>query len=174
MALVAPTQAWRVATFGAFRFAAEPKPTNPESVRILGGWDALNMTMVSVPQLNRHVCCNHKAVKPLLALFAAWEAAGLLPLIHTFNGCYSARFKRQTGTIAERMARCAQLGADSLSNHCYGSAIDLNAPELPLGRALPPGHPMEALEPLANSLGWFWGQRFSKRSDPMHWELAAL
>jgi hypothetical protein len=169
------TSAQRKQLFGSFKFAHDPRPGNPEHVRILGGWDTSNLVSIDVPQLQRlgqrRVTVHRGAAKAVLRLLAAWELADLLPLLHTFNGSYAARFKRQNGTLAERVAKCAKLGEQSLSNHAWASALDFNAPELPLGRALPPGHPYEQLVPIANEAGWFWGGHFRIRPDPMHWEL---
>lgn len=176
MTLLAPTQATREAAYGRFAFKSEPKPGNPESVRILGGWDATNLTTIRIPQIagapgGRLVCAHHAAVGPLLAVWAAWEKAGMLPLVHVFSGAYVARFKRQNGTEAERLAKCLKLGAGSLSNHCYGTAFDINAPELPLGRPLLTGSPFAKLVPVAEACGWYWGGNFKSRIDCMHFEL---
>jgi hypothetical protein len=164
---------WRVSHFGDFKFRHDPRPGNPEHVRILGGWDVANLTTVKLPQLrDMTVCLHFKAVAPFLQLFAAWESAGLLPLVHAFSGAYASRFKRQNGSIEERVAKCATLGQASLSNHAWGTAFDINAPELPLGVAIGEAHPFRQLVPAARAIGWEWGGDYVTRPDPMHFELA--
>lgn len=163
---------FKSAYYGDFSFRHDPRPANPEHVRVLGGWDVANLTTFKVPQLkDATVCLHQKVASPFLQLFAAWQAAGLLPHVHTFNGAYASRFKRQNGTEAERLAKCATLGASSLSNHCLGSAFDINAPELPLGMPVPATHPQRQLAALAKSLGWTWGGDYHSRVDGMHFEL---
>jgi hypothetical protein len=170
---MSPVHTYTSVAFGNFQFRHDPLPGNPEHVRVIGGWDVANLTTARVPQLkDRTVCLNHKVMSSFLQLMAAWEAAGLLPLVHSFDGGYASRFKRQNGSIAERLAKCALLGASSLSNHCLGSAFDINASELPLGQAISPTHPFRALVPVALRLGWSWGGDFKSRPDPMHFERA--
>lgn len=158
--------------FGDFSFRHDPRPANPEHVRVLGGWDVANLTTIKLPQLkDRTVCVHQKVAAPFLQLWAAWESAGLLAHVHSFNGAYVSRFKRQNGTEAERLTKCASLGASSLSNHCLGSAFDINAPELPLGKPVPPNHPQRQLAELAKRIGWTWGGDYRGRVDGMHFEL---
>lgn len=171
MTVIAPVQTYASVAFGNFQFRHDPRPGNPEHVRVIGGWDVLNLTTAKVPQLkDRTVCLNHKVMSSFLQLFAAWEAAGLIRSDLTFAGGYVSRFKRQNGSEAERVVKCATLGPLSLSNHCLGSAFDIYAPQLPLGHPAPPAHPIHALAALAKSLGWNWGGDFRSRKDPMHFE----
>lgn len=163
---------FKSAYYGDFKFRHDPRPANPEHVRVLGGWDVANLTSIKLPQMHgMTVCLNQKVAAPFLQLWAAWESAGLLAHVHSFNGAYASRFKRQNGTEAERLAKCATLGAGSLSNHCLGSAFDIDAPELPLGKAAPANHPIRLLADVAKQMGWTWGGDYHTRPDPMHFEL---
>lgn len=175
------THAARVALFGEFSFEPAPLPGNPEHVTIDKTWRLANLVDVEVPQLRGlagpkgRLTVHRLAKAPLLALFAAWEREGLLKHLHSFNGAFASRFKRQNGTEAERREKCAKLGAGALSNHAYGTAVDLNAPELPLGRPCPPSHPFQLyLAPIARGMGWEWGGDYRTRPDPHHFELVRV
>lgn len=176
--LVPLEHAARVKLFGHFAFTREPLPSNPEHVQIAEPWQAANLVRVHLPQLDKsgvHAMVRvHKLIAAqLLALWAAWEAAGLLPLALTFDGAWASRFKRQTGTAGERAAKCALLGEQSLSNHCWGTAFDINAQWNPLGHiptTLGAHGSTRALVPLAEQHGFAWGGNFHTRPDGMHFE----
>jgi hypothetical protein len=180
MPLVSPSHAWRVANLGAFAFTPDPRPGNPEAIRITGDWPRQYLVQVSVPQcanfgIRHDITVHYKVSKPLVALWNAWELAGLLPLVHTWDGCWVPRYKRQTGTPEQREAKCrAGLPVTELSNHSWASAFDVNARELPLGLDIPADHPFRQLVPIANEHGFFWGGDYAGRKDPMHFELAAV
>lgn len=132
---------------------------------------------VSIPQLARYgvrsrVTVHYLAAKPLQALWQSWEDEALLHLVSTWDGCWVPRFKRQTGTEAERAEKCKHLGAASLSNHAWATAFDINASLHPLGKKLPTADPFGALFVPARFEGWFPGADFVQRPDPMHFELA--
>lgn len=173
------TSAQREARFGHFDFSPDPQPGNPEHVRLEHGWAEQNVVGFPIPQLllngrPRMVWMNHLAKEPMLALFAEWERLGLMPLVLTFDGGWVPRFKRQPGTYEQRVGACRHLGAASLSNHCWGTALDVCAKWNPLGS---PGAPAGAmgstveLRDAARRLGWFAGADFRSRPDAMHFEL---
>jgi len=115
---------------------------------------------------NGRVRCHELAAPRFRALFAAWDRFGLTSRIHHFSGPYVARYKR--GVVHDGRAQ-------SLSNHAWGTAIDLNVPQNRLGR--PPARIGEEgclleLVPIANDLGFYWGGHFSGRLDGMHFEIA--
>jgi hypothetical protein len=154
--------AQRVALFGAFDFAPDPQPGNPEHIHVTGLWPSLNLATVWVPQLNQHATVHKAVAAQFLALWAAWDAAGLRPLVLTFDGAYAPRYKRGMSGPPE-----------NLSNHAWGSAFDVNASLNPLGQPGPMvgEHGCTALlEPLANEHGFASGRRFHHRPDPMHFE----
>jgi hypothetical protein len=179
----------REALFGRFEFTHSPiaprladrarhlMPVvgDPEHVTISAPWVAEHIVKVSVPQLVMRgkpldVWIHKLIERQFLALWEAWQEDGLLPLVVTWNGSFVTRFKRRAGPYAERAARCAKLGAEGLSNHCWGSAFDINAAFNGLGTdgALV-GEPgcVRALVPAAEAHGFYWGGHFH---DPMHFE----
>jgi hypothetical protein len=179
--ILPPTHAQRQSRFGRIKFTPHPSAGNPEAVRIDSDWKHHNLVEVHCPQLRRlglvkgsvGITMHGKVSKPFLALWQAWEDAGHLELIHSFNGMWVTRFKRQSGTIEQRIEKCTKLGAASLSNHSWGTAFDINAREWPLGKACPPDHVYAQLFPIAEEHGFFPGARFRNRPDPMHFEYAA-
>ena len=157
--------------FGTFRFEAAPVAGNRENLRILGDWEARNIVRVTVPQLRGvagapvggRVRFHRAAVPQLLALWRAWEEAGLLPLVKSWDGSFVPRFVRGSRS--------------SLSNHCFGSAFDINASYNALGtRPALVGRAgsVRLLVPLANKFGFFWGGHYARRADGMHFEIARL
>jgi peptidoglycan hydrolase-like protein with peptidoglycan-binding domain len=165
----------RMALFGHFDFVPAPTADNRERIRILGSWVADNIIDVPIPQLRGTAMANppitirfHRlAAAQLRALWAAWESAGLLDLILTYDGSFVPRFKRGQ----------ANGGPEALSNHCFGSAFDINeafndfgsTPAL-VGRR----GSVRKLVPIANEHGFYWGGHFSGRQDGMHFEIAFL
>lgn len=161
----------RQKVWGRFRFEAQPVPGNRENIRILGGWEDENIVRVEIPQLRSvagapssgTVRFHRKAADQLRALWRAWEEAGLLPLVLTWEGSFVPRFVRGSTKV--------------LSNHCYGSAFDINAGWNALGtRPALVGQKgsVRELVPLANEHGFFWGGHFNGRPDGMHFEVAQL
>ncbi len=160
----------RRALFGTFQFVHEPVPDNPENIRILGNWESRNIVTVSIPlksflgrngPLKMHF---HAVAKDqLIALWLAWEKAGLLDRIQSFDGAFVPRFQRKS--------------TSKLSNHAFGSAFDINAATNPLGAepaAMGTKGCVRELVPLANAHGFYWGGHFSTRPDGMHFEVAKL
>ncbi|APR86110.1 N-acetylmuramoyl-L-alanine amidase [Minicystis rosea] len=167
------TLAERQALFGAFQYRESPTETDRERIVILDHWQEENIVRVEIPQIrglpgaaaNGAISCHRLAAEPILAVFAAWERAGLLDRVLTWGGCYNPRFVR--GLASQGV----------LSNHAFGSAFDINAPYNPLG-AEPAlvgkkGSVRELVE-IANDFGFYWGGHFDSRPDGMHFELAKL
>jgi hypothetical protein len=177
-----PTAAITASLFGTFQFEGDPKPDNPEAIRILGGWVAANIVTVTVPQLvgvpipvgpahailsQGKLRCHRLAKDKVLALFQAWADAGLTDRILTWDGSFNPRLKR-----GKRIAIPA-----NLSNHSFGATFDINAELNPMG-STPPlmgarGCVRELVE-VANNLGVYWGGHFANRPDGMHFEIARL
>jgi len=157
--------------FGAFQFTPAPTPTNPEGIKILGDWYARNIVMVEIPQLvgisgaprSGKVEFHRLAAEQLKGMFAAWESAGLMGLVKTFGGTFCARYIRGS--------------RQNLSNHSFGSAIDLNAQWNWLG-AQPALYgklgSVRELVPIANEYGFYSGIHFRGRPDGMHFEVAFI
>jgi peptidoglycan hydrolase-like protein with peptidoglycan-binding domain len=166
-----PNTAARQKVFGKFAFKPQPLPKDKEHIRITDGWDAKNIIRVQIPQLigvkgaqhDGSVFFHQLAAAQLKALWAAWEKAGLLDRVLTYDGAFNPRFVR--GHIG------------SLSNHAFGSAFDINAALNPMGteplRVGTKGSVRELVE-IAAQFGFFWGGFFAKRRDGMHFEVAKI
>jgi hypothetical protein len=165
----------RRAVFGNFAYDPAPSVANPDAIKVTDGWAAANIVTVTVPGLagitvggthahsGGRVSFHRKAAAQLIALWSAWNVAGLLGRILTFDGAYNPRFQRGSHT--------------RLSNHAFGTAFDINAqqnpfhkPVAPMGK---PGCVMELVS-LANQHGFYWGGHFSPSADGMHFEIAKL
>jgi D-alanyl-D-alanine carboxypeptidase/Putative peptidoglycan binding domain len=157
--------------FGTFQFVAAPVPSNPENIRILGGWEQENITRVPLPQLvgvpgaphDGGVRFHKKAVNQLLELWKAWGDAGLLDRILTWDGAFVPRFVRGSRTV--------------LSNHAFGTAFDINAQQNPRGaRPALVGRKgcVRELVGIAHQHGFYWGGHFGNKPDGMHFEVAVI
>lgn len=158
----------RTALFGKFTYQAAPTPQNAEAIQIQGNWVRDNIVSVHIPQFSSQihgapthgsVQFHRLAVPQLLALWQAWDDAGLLPLVLSWDGSWAPRFVRGSRT--------------TLSNHATGTAFDIcaNWNRLTTTGALKgqKGSVRELVN-LAVDHGFFWGRWFS-RSDPMHFEI---
>lgn len=137
-------------------------------VRLNPDWKERNLVTVRLPGLERKEGAPksgrvriHRLIAPRLeSLWAAWQAAGLLDEILTWDGSFAERFVR---------------GRRTLSSHAFGIAFDLNARWNPLGQRPPAAGRIGSvlrLVPLANAHGFFWGGHFRSRPDGMHFEYA--
>ena len=164
----------RAKVFGQFDF--EPSYKGDGSIVIHGGWEARNISKFYIPQLDgvpfyepdNDLKCSgfirlHNLAGPVFQRFCERvEDAGLLHLVRSFDGAFVARMVR---------------GSDSsLSNHAWGTALDINCFANGLGRepasAGEDGY-LLPLVPIAHECGLFWGGNFS-RKDGMHFEIAVI
>lgn len=157
--------------FGPMEFQAAPKRGEKENIRITNGWDKSNLVKVDLAQLSGvkgapdslKVQFHKKAAEQLRALWLAWQKAGLIKQILTWDGSFNARF-----------IRCS---TSSLSNHAFGTAFDVNAGFNPFG-AQPALRGEKGcvfdLVPIAHKFGFYWGGHFKSRRDGMHFEIAKL
>jgi hypothetical protein len=162
------TMAERDWLLGHIEWTPAPTADNREAITITNGWAAKHIVRVDVPQLRGIPGANaagtvwvHRRVRDqMLGLWAAWEKAGLLPLVRSWGGCYVPRLIRGS--------------TKNLSQHAHGSAFDCNMQWNGLGAtpaaAGTPGSVRE-LVPLAEAHGFFWGGHF-RRQDGMHFEVA--
>lgn len=141
-------------------------------VTITNGWDRNNIVDVFIPQLANiaggaggKLKFHRAAAEQLKRLWAAWEAAGLLRYVKTFDGAWVTRTIRLKPTI--------------LSNHAYGTAFDINAKWNGLMRIaafVGQEGSVRELVPLANAHGFYWGGHWNYdgkgASDGMHFEWA--
>jgi len=172
-ALKALSPAQRQRLFGTIEYLPAPTRDNPEAITITNDWERENIVTVTIPQLkgkpvdgkisSGRMSFHKKAVDQLKAMWAAWESAGLLELVLTYEGSYNARFIRGSRT--------------DLSNHTYGTAFDINLQWNRLGQiptAAGKHGSVRELVPIANEHGFFWGGHFKNRPDGMHFEVAKL
>lgn len=177
----------RDALFGKFSYVAAPISYNPEGISIQGTWVRDQILPVRIPQLGRRVLgvppsevvsFHRLAVPQLLALWQAWEDAGLLGLVLSWGGSWAPRFVRGSRT--------------TLSNHAYGTAFDINAGFNALSTQpalVGQKGSVRKLVELANQHGFWWGGFWgypgltgnnvnlgshTGRSDGMHFEVADL
>ncbi|MBB5282932.1 hypothetical protein HNQ92_001058 [Rhabdobacter roseus] len=153
--------------FGRIEYISEPKPDNPENIKIINNWERDNIIKVNVKQLKQikgteTVYFHKKCANQLVALFDDWEKNNLLHHILTWDGAYNPRFVRGSKS--------------DLSNHTFGTAFDINYAWNKLG-AVPAlvgqkGSVRELVE-LAHQHGFYWGGHFTRR-DGMHFEVAAI
>lgn len=80
--------------------------------------------------------------------------------LHLYGGCYEFRRIR---------------GANGVSLHSYGAAIDWDPDHNPLGKLWKANTGMmsEITIQVFTDAGWKWGGKFKKRKDPMHFQAAA-
>lgn len=105
------TNAQRQAIFGPYDYVADPKPRNPEHIRILGTWEQDNIVDVPIPQLKKTaigskapstIRFHRLGAAQLQGLWKEWESAKLLDRILSFAGasslasCAAARPRSRT------------------------------------------------------------------------------
>lgn len=159
--------------FSALPSAARPavfgyiawKRASGDYITITNGWARENLVTVYLPQLRRELRVHRVAAAQLGRLWAAWEAAGLLSRVLTFDGLWVPRTIRGNPSV--------------LSNHAYGTAFDINARWNPFyGRPAPAGAPGSVFDlvELANRHGFWWGGHWNYdgrgAADGMHFEWA--
>jgi hypothetical protein len=160
--------------FGHIAFEHTPTSRNPEKITITNDWQRENIVKAHIPQLAKlyrerppksgfmksgNVFCHRLAAEPFQELWQDWEDAGLLKLVRTYSGLWVPRYVRGSRT--------------TLSNHAYGTAMDINYAWNMLGhRPALVGEfgSVRELVPLMNKHGCYWGGHF-KRRDGMHLEV---
>jgi len=165
------TSAERAAKFTEFQYLPDPSTYNGDGIKILNDWESKNIMSVDIPQLktlNKGKMQFHRlGATQLQDLFKAWEDAGLMDRVISFDGSHAARYIRHT---EDRNPR-------PLSNHSWGTAFDINAGQNVFGSepALvgQSGCVRELVE-IANQHGFYWGGHFSPHKDGMHFELGKI
>ena len=158
------TSSGREKLFGRFAYKLTPTKQNPEAITVLDDWAKKNLVTVKLDLFGGTIARLHVLAAPRVqALIAAWQDAGVLDDVVTWNGAYAARLVRGTTRA-------------TLSAHAWGSAFDINAPHNRLGQEPAAiGEPGSVLRlvSIAESNGWVWGGRFN-RKDGQHFELARV
>ncbi len=164
----------KIQEFGQFTYVDDPSHFDGDGIRVTNDWATQNIISVPIPQLNGKTFAGHvinngtinfhkQGAERLRNLWAAWENAGLLDRILTFEGGYAARYIRRSAGRSPR----------PLSNHAWGTAFDINAafngfgsqPALVGQRGC-----VRELVAIANQNGFFWGGHFLTK-DGMHFEI---
>lgn len=155
----------RVEMFGQFAYVSDPRQNNPEAIKITDDWAQRNIrrTIVNVQGKTFGVDFHAAAIDQLHDLFTAWDSAGLMDRVLTWDGSWSPRFIRGSRTV--------------LSNHAYGTAFDINVQWNTMGTT--PAHigqkgSVRELVQLANEHGFWWGGHFHDRLDGQHFEISRL
>lgn len=159
----------RVALLGQFSFRPAGISKNPEAIVITDDWVRKNIVQVAIPQLThlagfagKTVALHTKCAAQFKDFFQAIDDAGLCDRLLSWGGAWAPRFVRGSRT--------------HLSNHAYGSAVDVNVAWNMLGCTPALKHKrgsVRELVSIANSFGLYWGGHFT-RQDGMHFELAKL
>lgn len=168
--------------FGSYAFKPYPAIKPGQEIEILNdvttgkNWVSDNIIIEVIPQLigvplySEHgephktgrVSFHRLAMPQLKKAFEEIERAGLKDKILSYSGAFEARYIR---------------GNDkNLSNHAYGTAIDLNADFNGLGQApakFGERGSVRELVPIFEAFGFYWGGYFS-RPDGMHFEVAKI
>lgn len=160
------SNAARQNVFGRFDF----ERTSGDNIRILGNWVQDNIVTVAIPQLasvkgaaGGNIQYHRLAAEQLRAMWAAWEAAGLLRLVLSWSGSFVPRFMRS---------------GKQLSTHAFGCAFDINVPwngYYKQAALVGDQGSVRELVPIANQHGFYWGGHFQYGrglSDGMHFEWA--
>jgi D-alanyl-D-alanine carboxypeptidase-like protein/putative peptidoglycan binding protein len=190
--LSSPDNESRNEALGCFNFKQLPlaNRSDKDEVVILGScdgaaddWRRTNIIEVAIPQLKfangstPTVTCHRLVAPHIQKLFAKWEEMDLLHLVRDFDGTFSPRYKRGQSPSDAGHGVKQSADVDALSNHSFGSAMDINADDNPFDTqpALCPmrGCVRELVAP-ANEVGFFWGGHFSAPKDGMHFEFAAF
>jgi hypothetical protein len=133
-------------------FAAYPRRDDPAFLNVDPAWYDAHIVTKSVPLLGP-VTCNRALFPQLIGALTDVQAAGLGGEIHVYSGCYAARTVARSPTAPP-------------SQHAYGAAIDINAPENPYG-GTPTMDPR--IVKIFERWGFIWGGRFLT-PDGMHFE----
>lgn len=146
-----------IATYG------DPKYRPPGTVD--AAWESANMVTVrDLPLVDHKLYVHRLVVTPLRRALARCKVIGGYD-IHTI-GCFAPRAQRGSNGFL-------------LSVHTWGAAVDINPDQNKLVAPCYEDDPrrtgydipdewIEAFE----AEGWFWGGKFKRRFDPMHFQLA--
>jgi hypothetical protein len=188
--LTSPSNDDRNEGLGCFKFKQLPLANRADKDEIvplgscdgsIDDWRRTNIVDVPIPQLRfamgftGTVTCHKLAAPKVKRLFERWEELDLIHLVRDFDGTFSPRYKRDRspGPDGHGVKRSADV--DDLSNHAFGSAMDINADDNPFNNQ-PALCPMRGcvreLVASANEIGFFWGGHFSSPKDGMHFEFA--
>lgn len=153
--------------FGIFKYRVGKN----NSVIIIDDWVEKNIIKVEIPQLvgvlgapkDGVIQFHRLGEKAIRGAFNEIQEKGLSEKIISFAGSFYPRMIRGSKT--------------TLSNHSFGTGLDINAPENWLGQQpakMGKKGCLLELVPIFNKWGFFWGGHYNHRLDGMHFELAKL
>lgn len=160
------TVAWQL--FGGYDFRHAPKLHNREAIEILSDWPKEMLADVVFPYTGNKVKMHKKVLKQTEGLLEEWYKR-YPHAVKTFDGSFVARFRR--GTSLRHMTLPSSLSYKYLSNHAWGTAIDINArwnPYKHSGAKIGQEGCVWELVPIAVKYGYYWGGWFN---DAMHFEV---
>lgn len=144
-----PTGGSVASAIGSFGYTVRGGQVIPEA-----GWVRANIRSEVLPLVGRVTC--HKAmIAQLRMVMLEAQRLRMSKAIYDYGGCYVPRY------IA---------GKSTLSNHSFGTAIDLNVQDNLRGV---PGKMDRGLVAIFKRWGFAWGGDWSY-TDPMHFELARI
>lgn len=155
-------------SFGQFRY----RDLSGGRIEIDPQWIANNIVTITLPGLNQRVQVNKAAAANFIKAFTLIKngtatingrQVSLLSLIKTMDGTFVTRHVNWGGPTT------------GLSNHSWGTAIDINASNHYVGLRIDPNSTTdpnailwrEAFQPA----GFSWGNRYNTGPDSMHYEL---
>ena len=94
-------------------WAGRPQPGATGLIEIDPTWITEHIVTVTIPVLGR-ISCNQKLLPQLRRAMDEVVSLGLESTIHSFDGCFSARFVLSSPSA-------------SISHHAWGAAVDVNA-----------------------------------------------
>lgn len=144
-----PTGGSVAAAIGAFRYTVRGGTVIPEA-----RWVSENIRTETLPVVGQ-VRCHKVMLNQLRMVMLEIQRVGRAKSIYDYGGCYVPRY------IA---------GKSTLSNHSFGTAIDLNVQDNLRGV---PGKMDRTVVEIFKRFGFDWGGDWSY-TDPMHFELARL
>jgi hypothetical protein len=144
-----PTGGSVAQAIGAFRYTLNGRQVIPEA-----GWVNANIRTETLPVVGQ-VRCHKAMLAQLRMVMLEVQRLGLSKAIYDYGGCYVPRY------IA---------GKSTLSNHSFGTAIDLNVQDNLRGV---PGKMDRRVVSIFKRFGFAWGGDW-RWTDPMHFELARI
>jgi hypothetical protein len=133
-------------------FSGRPDPARPGWIAMDPAWVSAHIKSKTVPILGR-VTCNEALFTQLIGALNEIRAKGLADQIHSTAGCYAPRMVTSNPT-------------SGISQHAWGAAIDINAPENPFG--VTPTQDRHVVR-IFEKWGFLWGGDFAI-PDGMHFE----
>jgi D-alanyl-D-alanine carboxypeptidase len=137
-------------------FSAYPRSDDPAFLNMSPAWHDANIQRRTVPLFADPVTCNKALFPALIGALEQVRDEGLGPEIHTYSGCYAPRTVARSDIAPP-------------SQHAWGAAIDINAPENPYG-ATPTMDPR--IVKIFEHWGFIWVGDFLI-PDGMHFEFGS-